>query len=548
MSSPTTDRRLGLTGGTAIKAPVACATTANITLSGEQTIDGVLTAATDVLVKNQTSGVDNGIYTSDTGTWTRRADFDGANDAVQGTLVLVNSGSTNAGFWYVSTTGTITPGSTSIAFLSASVGLALVSAFMQPILAAADATTAYKLLAAAGISLTGDITPPAFSASQDDWAPTGFSTASTIRASSSLAVNLTGIAGGSDGRTLILHNVGTFAITLKDNTTSSGANQFQLSGDYVLNPDASVSLDYDSTSSKWRLLGQQGTQASVSFNRLVNNVGLSVTMGSSAATIALKDATGADPSAASPCTINVRNGTLATGTVNQRTVQAALSTVISSGSTAGTASTIGSRIYVAAIDAGGAIELAWNNCTATPDENTLISTTAEGGAGAADSAGVWYSTTARSNVAFTILGYFESTQATAGTWATAPSKIAINPPSLPVKNFCTVSLTGCTAGVTGTAYYSILDNAVMLDLPALSGTSNTTAATITGLPAAIQPISTKSFVCNTTDNSTATVSVAQLAGGSGTITLFHGTTGSPTFTNSGTKGLNIGGSISYTLN
>ena len=46
-----------------------------------------------------------------------------------------------------------------------------------------------------------------------------------------------------------------------------------------------------------------------------------------------------------------------------------------------------------------------------------------GGAGAADSAGVWYSTTARTNVPYRLLGYLDLTEATAGTYATAPSVI-----------------------------------------------------------------------------------------------------------------------------
>jgi len=53
----------------------------------------------------------------------------------------------------------------------------------------------------------------------------------------------------------------------------------------------------------------------------------------------------------------------------------------------------------------------------------LITTTAEGGAGGADSSTVIYSTTARTNVAYRVLGIIRSTQATAGTWATAPSLI-----------------------------------------------------------------------------------------------------------------------------
>lgn len=119
MSSSTTDRRLGLTGGTAFKAPVKAATTANITLSGEQTVDGVSCVTADrVLVKNQTTGSQNGIYVVDTGTWTRDLDFDGSNDVVCGTQVyVVTGGSANGGGTFVVTTsGTITPGTTSIAF------------------------------------------------------------------------------------------------------------------------------------------------------------------------------------------------------------------------------------------------------------------------------------------------------------------------------------------------------------------------------------------------------------------------------------------------
>jgi hypothetical protein len=73
----------------------------------------------------------------------------------------------------------------------------------------------------------------------------------------------------------------------------------------------------------------------------------------------------------------------------------------------------------------GTIELAAVNISGGTqlDETNLISTTAEGGAGAADSASVIYSTTARTSLAYRVIGYIESTQATAGTWATAPSTI-----------------------------------------------------------------------------------------------------------------------------
>ncbi len=114
-----TDRTTGLVGNTGIKQPVKAATTANITLSGEQTIDGIACVTGDrVLVKDQTSGVDNGIYEVDTGTWSRTKDFDGTYDTVSGTMVRVNQGSTNGdGLFIVSTSDPITIGTTSLTFL-----------------------------------------------------------------------------------------------------------------------------------------------------------------------------------------------------------------------------------------------------------------------------------------------------------------------------------------------------------------------------------------------------------------------------------------------
>lgn len=96
MTSTSTDRIDGLSAALAIKAPVRVATTANITLSGEQTIDGVAVVEHDrVLVKNQTTTKNNGIYICETSTWTRAKDFDGSRDAIKGTLVYVRSGSVN---------------------------------------------------------------------------------------------------------------------------------------------------------------------------------------------------------------------------------------------------------------------------------------------------------------------------------------------------------------------------------------------------------------------------------------------------------------------
>ena len=278
MTSVSIDRINGARSSLAIKAPCVVATTAAITLSGEQTIDGIAVVTDDrVLVKNQASGVDNGIYIADTSTWERAPDADGNADWTAGTLIKVNGGTTTNGFWALTTTGTITVGTTALTFAASSSILAVVSAFMQTVLSAADATTAFNALAAAALSATGDISPTALAANTDNWAPTGFSTASTIRMDASAAWDLTGIAAGTDGRLICLHNISAFTVTLKDNATSTAANRFQLKADLQLAPDSSVLLQYDSTSSRWRAFGQPATNALLSNATAVLTAGYSAT-------------------------------------------------------------------------------------------------------------------------------------------------------------------------------------------------------------------------------------------------------------------------------
>ena len=126
-----------------------------------------------------------------------------------------------------------------------------------------------------------------------------------------------------------------------------------------------------------------------------------------------------------PTILDFRSATLTSGTVVSRVIASAISVVVSSGSTLGTVSATPSRIVVLALDNAGTVELAVVNIAGGNDltETGLISTTAEGGAGAADSASTIYSTTARTNVAYRVVGYVESTQTTAGTWAVTPSTI-----------------------------------------------------------------------------------------------------------------------------
>lgn len=99
------------------KLSVRAATTANITLSAPQTIDGVSVVANDrVLVKNQTNTTENGIYVVAAGAWTRATDADSWAELVSA-FTFVEEGTVNQDTGWVSTVnagGTL--GSTAIAF------------------------------------------------------------------------------------------------------------------------------------------------------------------------------------------------------------------------------------------------------------------------------------------------------------------------------------------------------------------------------------------------------------------------------------------------
>ena len=89
---------------------IVAATTANITLSGLQTIDGVsLTAGQFVLVKNQTDAKNNGIYSAETSTWTRATDYNTPNK-LKGKIFNIINGTSNGGKMYYTPTETFTNG------------------------------------------------------------------------------------------------------------------------------------------------------------------------------------------------------------------------------------------------------------------------------------------------------------------------------------------------------------------------------------------------------------------------------------------------------
>lgn len=106
------------------------------------------------------------------------------------------------------------------------------------------------------------ITPPALTASQNDYEPSGLATAQWIRISSTTAVNLTGLKAGSVGDVILLTNIGSNTITLVHASASSAeANRFRCpgAGDFALATQESVWVIgdrfYDGSAMVWRLIG-----------------------------------------------------------------------------------------------------------------------------------------------------------------------------------------------------------------------------------------------------------------------------------------------------
>ena len=98
------------------KEPADLATTGDITLSGEQTIDGTLTSSDRVLVWQQTDATENGIYTSDAGAWSRTSDANTGTEIVAAKLSILG-GSTYVNTEFNNTNPSITLGVTNITFI-----------------------------------------------------------------------------------------------------------------------------------------------------------------------------------------------------------------------------------------------------------------------------------------------------------------------------------------------------------------------------------------------------------------------------------------------
>jgi hypothetical protein len=161
---------------------------------------------------------------------------------------------------------------------------------------------------------------------------------------------------------------------------------------------------------------------------------LSASVGSNALTLQVLTNAGAAPSDADPVFVAFRDVTLTSGQFVVRKLTAALSIVVPDTATLGTANGVAARLYCFLADEAGSVRIGvWNPYNSTGptlvglDESDLMTSTLIGVG--SDSAQTAYTNDAVTAVAFRTIGYCEISEATAGTWATAPTKVHTLKPS-----------------------------------------------------------------------------------------------------------------------
>lgn len=189
------------------KQSVKCATTANITLSGAQTIDGVSVVAGDrVLVKNQTAPAQNGIYLASATAWSRATDMNSWSE-VPSAFTFVEQGTTQADTGWVATAdqgGTLdTTSITWVQFGSAS-----------------------SYVAGNGLSLSGNTFSVTGTANRISVSGAGVDIASTYVGQSSITTLGTITTGVWNGTAIAVANGGTGATSLTGLVKGNGTSAF----------------------------------------------------------------------------------------------------------------------------------------------------------------------------------------------------------------------------------------------------------------------------------------------------------------------------------
>jgi hypothetical protein len=233
-------------------------------------------------------------------------------------------------------------------------------------------------------------------------------------------------------------DIGTGSATISAvGATINGAPSVTLpSGSYMWFVSDGSGLNYrmvqnGTTPAANSLLPSMLASSSVPYGTPMLNGKLVASVNANALTIALKTLAGVDPSAGDPTWILVPNGTGGYTPIEQTS---ALSITVPSGGSLGTVNAQAGRIWVGIFNnSGAAVVGVYNSLNATGptilswDETSTASGT--GVSAGSTNSQTWY-TSGAVTANFRVVGAVEFTEATAGTWATAPSKVMLFGPGV----------------------------------------------------------------------------------------------------------------------
>lgn len=250
-------------------------------------------------------------------------------------------------------------------------------------------------------------------------AVTGYQSFAAVGNANTCYYSIEGLDGSGDLNGEWETGIGTYT---SSGTTLSRDTVFKSSNsDSLVNLSGSSNRVFVSLPKARLIIGENAPNS-----RLINGY-LVESRSGNAATFAVKNRLGNDPSPTEPVYAVFRSATAGSGAFTVLPITAALSVTASSGSTGGATSGVAFRLWIVLFNDAGTPRLGWVNrdWKLGLHEAALKSSTAEGGAGAADSAQVIYTTSAVTSKAFVLCGYMDygSGLTTAGTWDAAPTWI-----------------------------------------------------------------------------------------------------------------------------
>lgn len=213
--------------GLDVKQSVRAATTANITLTGTKTVDGIsLVAGNRILVKNQTSASANGIYVVASGAWSRATDADTSAKVTPGMFTFVEEGTANADSgWVLTTDGPVDLGTTDLDF--------------------AQFSGAGQITAGDGLTKTGNVLNVGGTADRITVGADAVDIASTYVGQSSITTLGTITTGTWNGTDIAVADGGTGSSTASGARTNLSSTAFALPQKFAASVGGATSIDVE---------------------------------------------------------------------------------------------------------------------------------------------------------------------------------------------------------------------------------------------------------------------------------------------------------------